>query len=134
MRPAESVALEMVADPELDGGVWRSRIEDADDYVPLEPQEDRVDAASLAEETRAMLARLIERSRAEGARTERERALSEATQQRRDFRRANIATVKRFLEELPPERTPERIGFESKLDELVNELDELDAIMRSPAR
>jgi hypothetical protein len=73
MRPAEDVAREMVPDPDPGLVEWRQRVEDDEDYVPLEVQDGKDDARAIVDAARGIIARLIERSRAEGAANERER-------------------------------------------------------------
>lgn len=67
MKTIEEIAVEMVPEPRADGK-WRTHIvepgEDGD-WVPLEPQRDRLDADCLVADARGIIARLVERVRAE---------------------------------------------------------------------
>lgn len=76
MRPVEEVAREMVPDAQYERVDWRIRIQDSDDYVPLEPQYDAASAQQIVEDARGILVRLVAQSRAEGVAAERERIVA----------------------------------------------------------
>lgn len=70
MLTPEQIAAEMIPHPTLDpdAGVYRTDLHEPwsdGDFVPMEPQRDYSDALALAQDARAILARLIERIRKE---------------------------------------------------------------------
>lgn len=69
MNTAEETAAEMVPGPIFDdwSGRFRSQLGDDSDWIPLEPQAHEHDAQELASDARGIIARLIERVRAEQA-------------------------------------------------------------------
>jgi hypothetical protein len=66
MKTAKEWAAESIEGPDRqDLWTWRSRLAVDQDYVPLEPQEDREDSERLCDNARGVIERLVERVQAD---------------------------------------------------------------------